>query len=179
MRKFVKAAVLGATIAAAGAPAAMADGAVKQTINKVNGTTQALNSQINMGDIYSNLQVKTQDAGEVAGTSAAIANSLSATTSGALSVVTGQANSGNVNAGLNATIDDVSKSASLTAAGIGNSVSLTVDGANKSLNAATGQLNTGGVGAVANVVSNKVNGKLEVTSAAIGNSASIVNKIVE
>jgi len=182
MRTIVKAIVVAAALATAGAvvgTTAMASGPIKQTMSRVDGATKALNGQINLGSINSNLNVKTKQAGDVAGTSAAIANSLSATTSKALNVVSEQGNSGNVNASLNAKIDGVSKNASLTAAGIGNSVSMTVDGANQSLNAATRQVNTGGVGATASVVSKKVNGKLEVTSAAIGNSASIVNKLVD
>lgn len=86
----------------------------------------------------------------------------------------GQLNLGDITATLDSTVTDAGDDVSATAAGIGNSLSATVDTANAAIlgNRAL-QGNAGNVTATLNGTITDVEGEVSATSAAIGNSASL------
>lgn len=150
---------------------------------EVVGLTGALNGQINLGAVTSDLAVVIDRTGDAAATAAAIGNSLSATVEaadlGGLAARALQGNGGDITASLNGTLSEVSGEASATAAAIGNSASLSVASATGVIGSTVGQANTGNVTAVADVAVRQASRATSVTAAAIGNSISIVNGVAQ
>ncbi|MGF1660107.1 MAG: hypothetical protein ACFCUS_11825 [Rubrimonas sp.] len=163
-----------------------ADDAVKEANDasgRVVALTGALNGQINLGDVTSELTVVAEKTGDAAATAAAIGNSLSATVDaadfGGLATRALQVNGGDVTASLNGELSDVNGEVSATSAAIGNSASLSVASAAGAIGSTVGQANKGDVAAVADVAVREARNAVSVTAAAIGNSISIVNGVAE
>jgi len=144
------------------------------------------NNQLNWAQTRAVLNARIQSVTEdVALTSAAIGNSLSAELGGSTALNTNQTNISNVTADLNVHAIDALGSLSATAAAIGNSASVKIDepadtspiGAGSSLNST--QLFSGNVVATLNMGGGNITGNdgkgITATAAAIGNSVSISN----
>jgi len=137
------------------------------------------NFQGNGGDVAAELDAGIGKANQAGLTAAAIGNSMSATVEKATADTgTQQINGGDIYAGLDAGYGELNGKLEATAAAIGNSASITLDGRN--LDSITGsmQLNGGDITAETDL-GGKTAKAVEATSAAIGNSLSVTSKVAD
>jgi hypothetical protein len=150
-----------------------------------------LNGQLNLAAVNATLDATVTDIGIVSLTAAAIGNSLSATANGAGNGLgslfeDGQGNFANITAKLDASVestdqkvDAAQREISATAAAIGNSATLSVDGVENGVQKKLAQVNTGLIGSTATIAAGSAQSAVSATAAAIGNSLSVVNGVIQ